>query len=274
MKSQVFAEAAPRFVLLAVDDKPDNLYVLKQLVAASLPECTLVGAGSVEEGLRKARETPFDGILLDVQMSGMDGVEMCRRLKSEEATRESPVILITSHQSSPKLRAAGLEAGADDFIARPIDNVELAARIRTMLRIRSVENEFRRVNRDLEGIVAERTRQIEKAMRRQVIRNDRASSGSPVPPRPTVWCIASRITGLESPSLSARRCSRSSTESGRKERSKGAGWGYPRCGESWSATADGSGWNRAKVRAAPSSSPCPKPEAVARPMLTGLRGRH
>jgi PAS domain S-box-containing protein len=92
-----------------------------------------------------------------MQMPGMDGIEMCRRLKQETKTAIIPVILITAHHASADLRARGLEAGADDFIDRPIDNIELVARIRTMLRIKDAEDRLRSGKAELERQVARQT---------------------------------------------------------------------------------------------------------------------
>jgi len=76
--------------LLAVDDTPANLFVLKEVVSQHLPECTLVTANSAEEGLAVLAEKPFATVLIDVQMPGTDGVEMCRRLKADQRTRHLP----------------------------------------------------------------------------------------------------------------------------------------------------------------------------------------
>jgi len=146
--------------LLAVDDNPDNLFVLRELVAAGVPGCTVLTASSAAEGLKLAAEKPIDGALIDVQMSGMDGIEMCRRLKADEETAWIPVLLLTAHEATAELRARGLDAGADDFISKPIDNIELAARIKVMLRIRRAENEQRAVNARLEELVAQRTHRL------------------------------------------------------------------------------------------------------------------
>ncbi|MBI5443243.1 MAG: response regulator, partial [Deltaproteobacteria bacterium] len=129
--------------LLVVDDNPDNLYVLEQVLRGIVPDWKLLPASNALEGLRIASEEAVDGALVDVQMPGIDGIEMCRRLKAGLRTATIPVILITAHRAPPELKAQGLEAGADDFIARPIDNLELAARLKVMLRIRRNEDELR-----------------------------------------------------------------------------------------------------------------------------------
>jgi len=151
-------------VLLAVDDKPDNIFVIQQVVKRHLPDCDVLTAGNSREGLELAASHRPDGILLDVQMPAMDGIEMCRRLKSDERTASVPVILITAHQTTSELKARGLEAGADDFISKPIDNLELVARIKVMLRIKHSEDELREMNLRLEELVRKRTVELEKEM--------------------------------------------------------------------------------------------------------------
>jgi len=149
-----------KHVLLAVDDKPDNLYVLESLVAAHLPECELVRAASGEEGLAVPLERDLDGALVDVQMPGMSGIEMCRRIKQDERTAHVPVILITAYRADAALKAEGLQAGADDFLTKPIDNVELVAKIKVMLRAKKTKDALRDSNAQLEDLIAERTEKL------------------------------------------------------------------------------------------------------------------
>ncbi len=144
-------------VLLAVDDKQDNLFVLQKLIANKLPHCEIITTTSPQEGIEIASSRSVDGLLIDVQMPGMDGIEMCRQLKLRQSTANIPIILITAYEASPRLRAEGLDAGADDFLAKPIDNLELVAKVRVMLRIRRAENELRQINEHLEQMVEERT---------------------------------------------------------------------------------------------------------------------
>jgi len=150
-------------VLLAVDDRSDNLFVLEQVLAAYLPDIKLLAAPSAEAGLKLAASEAVDGVLIDVQMPGMNGIEMCRRLKAAPRTASIHVILVTAPGASAALKAQGLEAGADDFIARPIDNVELAAKLRGMLRLRAAENALRRERDHLEEAVQERTQELRDA---------------------------------------------------------------------------------------------------------------
>jgi PAS domain S-box-containing protein/putative nucleotidyltransferase with HDIG domain len=147
-------------VLLAVDDRPDNLFVLEHLVGEYLPEIKMVTATSAEAGLALAVAAAIDGALIDVQMPGMNGIEMCRRLKADPQTASIHVILVTAHQATSELKAQGLEAGADDFITKPIDNVDLAAKLMVMLRLRAAEQALRCERDHLEEMVLERTKAL------------------------------------------------------------------------------------------------------------------
>ncbi|KKK56267.1 hypothetical protein LCGC14_3066250, partial [marine sediment metagenome] len=110
--------------LLVVDDRPENLFVIEQLIGEHLPECQVLTAGNAEEGLAMAAKhsrggsllggslldgSLLDGALIDVQMPGTNGIEMCKRLKADPAIKHLPVILITSHGSTSELRVRGLE---------------------------------------------------------------------------------------------------------------------------------------------------------------------
>ncbi len=150
-------------VLLGVDDRPDNLFVLEQLLATYLPDIKLLAALGAEAGLKLAASEPVDGALIDVQMPGMNGIEMCRRLKVDPRTASIHVILMTAHRATSELKAQGLEAGADDFITKPIDNAELAAKLRVMLRLRAAEQALRRERDHLEGTVLERNKALRDA---------------------------------------------------------------------------------------------------------------
>jgi len=152
-------------VLLAVDDRSDNLFVLEQLLSEYIPECRVVSAQSASQGLALAGENPVDIAVVDVQMPGMDGIEMCRHLKENPKTADIPVILITAHSTTSEFRVRGLEAGADDFISRPMDGIELAARIKVMLRIGKAESTLRRQKDQLEGLVRERTENLRRINR-------------------------------------------------------------------------------------------------------------
>ena len=126
--------------VLVVDDVPANVKLLQGRLRAEYFE--VMTANSGEEALAVANMTVPDIVLLDVMMPGMDGLEVCRRLKGDLRTQHIPVILITSLES-PADRVQGLEAGADDFLTKPIDDVALLARVRSLVRLKMITDELR-----------------------------------------------------------------------------------------------------------------------------------
>lgn len=123
------------YSILAVDHNQGNLFLLEQLMSAYLPDCILVTARSAAEAMALVESRAFDGVLIEAEMPEPDGIDLCRRLKASTVTSRISVLLIAdSNSSTPQRRSAGLDAGADDFILRPIDGLELIARIRAMLR--------------------------------------------------------------------------------------------------------------------------------------------
>ena len=142
-------EAGGQFTLLLVDDNPTNLTLLAKIVAYDLPQVRVLTAKSAREGLLLAERERIDGAFIDVQMPQMNGLEMCRRLKSNPRTAAMPLVLITAHLASPEMRAEGLEAGAYDFISQPVSNVEMLARIKVMLRLCQAEQQLRQDRRQL-----------------------------------------------------------------------------------------------------------------------------
>ena len=158
--------------ILLVDDNPDNLFSLEQVLLSELPDAQIVRTTRPEEALALAREKAVDVALVDLETPGVDGTELCKRLKACGTTPSFPILLVTSRETDPALRAAALEAGADDFLSKPIDRIELIASIRVMLRIRRNEDQLHRLNADLEDLVAARTaslRESEERFRRAVL---------------------------------------------------------------------------------------------------------
>ena len=147
--------------VLIVDDSATLRRLTKHTLAAAGME--LFEAGSGEECLRLAQEHPPDLILLDVMLPGIDGVETCRQLKACAETADIPVVLLSSVNTNTLAQAAGLEAGADGYIARPISNRELLARVEAILRVKRAEDALRGVNARLEAELAAR-RQAEQAL--------------------------------------------------------------------------------------------------------------
>ena len=149
--------------LLVIDDKQDNLITLSASLRVLIPDCTVITAQSGPEGVEKARSELPDAILLDIRMPGMDGFEVCERLKSEEKTKTIPVVMITAAKMDSESRIKASNLGADGFLVRPIKEEELAAQVRTVLRIKKSEDLLRKEKGLLEEAVEERTAELVKA---------------------------------------------------------------------------------------------------------------
>lgn len=126
--------------VLVVDDIPANLRLLEAKLRAEYFEVALAASGP--EALALAAAWSPDIVLLDVMMPGMDGYEACRRLKAQEATAHIPVVMVTALTDQAE-RVRGLEAGADDFISKPVDTTLLFARLRALLRVKQVLDAWR-----------------------------------------------------------------------------------------------------------------------------------
>lgn len=126
--------------VLIVDDIPTNVRLLEARLTAEYFE--VVTATSGPEALEICENTEIDIVLLDVMMPGMDGFEVCRRLKSSLRTHHVPVLMITA-LDQPSDRVKGLEAGADDFLTKPVDDTQLMARVKSLSRLKSLTDELR-----------------------------------------------------------------------------------------------------------------------------------
>lgn len=126
--------------ILVVDDIEANVKLLEAKLEAEYYEVLTAGDGPTALALA-ASEKP-DIVLLDVMMPGMDGFDVCRRLKDDAATRHIPVVLVTALDGRND-RITGLEAGADEFLTKPIDDVMLFARVRSLTRLKQVLDELR-----------------------------------------------------------------------------------------------------------------------------------
>jgi class 3 adenylate cyclase/CheY-like chemotaxis protein len=162
--------------ILIVDDNPANLDILRTRLSVHGYE--IVTAADGEEALAEAREQQPDLILLDVMMPKMDGLEVSRRLKGDPGLPFTPVIMVTS-RSDTKDIVAGLEAGADEYLTKPVDQAALVARVQSMLRIKALHDtvqeqaarleaqaaQLAQWNRTLEQRVAEQVDELERVNR-------------------------------------------------------------------------------------------------------------
>ncbi|WP_417308521.1 PleD family two-component system response regulator [Devosia sp.] len=126
--------------VLIVDDIPTNVRLLEARLSAEYYE--VLTASSGREAIEICQAGKVDIVLLDVMMPQMDGFEVCQRLKADRQTHHIPVLMVTAlDQPSDKLR--GLEVGADDFLTKPVDDVQLMARVRSLVRLKTLTDELR-----------------------------------------------------------------------------------------------------------------------------------
>ncbi len=152
--------------ILIVDDNETNRDILRTRLGRQGYE--LIEAADGEEAVAAARQHHPDLILLDVMMPKVDGIEACRQLKADADLPFTPIILVTAKADSKDV-VAGLEAGADEYLTKPVDQAALAARVTSMLRIKQLTDEVRAQaadlaawNRTLEERVAQQLAHIER----------------------------------------------------------------------------------------------------------------
>ena len=155
-------------VVLVVDDLPQNVKLLDAVLSPH--GYTVITAASGAEALEKVAGSAPDIVLLDIVMPGIDGYEVCRRLRADPATSFLPVVMITASGSQERIGA--IEAGADDFVVKPFDQAELLARVRSLMRIKRYHDtieaqavELSEWNRTLEARVSEQVEQIDRISR-------------------------------------------------------------------------------------------------------------
>ena len=148
--------------ILVVDDIADNVEILRMRLTSLGYEVVVAEDG--EQALARVRETLPDLILLDIMMPKIDGLEVVRRLKADARLPFIPVILVTA-KASPKDVVAGLDAGGDDYLTKPIDHGALVARVRAMLRIKALHDEVQALNQGLEAKVRDQVEELERVGR-------------------------------------------------------------------------------------------------------------
>jgi class 3 adenylate cyclase len=152
--------------VLIVDDTPLNLKLLGDLLAIKGYAVTTAPSG--EEALAKLVADTPDIVLLDVMMPGLSGYDVCRRIRANADTALLPVVMVTSLDPQQE-RVRGIEAGADDFLSKPINQPELFARVRSLLRVKALQDEVRRQaealkrwNDELEDRVSQQVEQLQR----------------------------------------------------------------------------------------------------------------
>ncbi|MER8647033.1 PleD family two-component system response regulator [Mesorhizobium sp. M0586] len=126
--------------ILVVDDIPANVKLLEVRLLAEYFE--VLTASNGPDAIEACENGKVDVVLLDVMMPGMDGFEVCKRLKSDPATAHIPVVMVTAlgHVAD---RVRGLEAGADDFLTKPVNDLQLTTRVKSLVRLKSLTDELR-----------------------------------------------------------------------------------------------------------------------------------
>src|SRR5499425_3016818 len=162
--------------ILVVDDTPQNVKMLVDLLSAKGFETLTASTG--KEGLDLIETERPDLVLLDVMMPGMDGYEVCRKIRANPEYGILPVIMVTALDPTRE-RIKGLDAGADDFLTKPVNTAELVARVRSLLRIKDLYTtvqtqaaELADLNATLEQRVRAQVAQLERLGRLMVFFND------------------------------------------------------------------------------------------------------
>jgi class 3 adenylate cyclase len=145
--------------ILVVDDTPLNVKLLGDLLKGSGYDVVTAASGRAALALVE-NERP-DLVLLDIVMPEMSGYEVCRQLRANPETGLLPVVMVTALDPGEE-RVKGIDAGADDFLTKPVNQAELLARVRSLLRIKSLHDELGELNRTLEQRVREQVAQLER----------------------------------------------------------------------------------------------------------------
>ena len=148
--------------ILIVDDEPFNLDLLEQELMEY--DYVLERAGDGVEALEKTATFKPDVILLDFMMPRMNGLEVVKRLREDQDHRGIPVILLTA-KATQEDKVAGLDAGADDYVTKPFDSVELLARVRAMMRLKEMHDRLEDWNRTLAETVRQQVADLERMAR-------------------------------------------------------------------------------------------------------------
>ncbi len=152
--------------ILAIDDQKDNLTTITAVLKSQLNNIEVITAISGQEGIDKAKRYKPDTIILDVIMPFMDGFDTCVILKEDKSTKHIPIIMLTAIKTDSDSRAKGLLLGADAFLSKPIDPIELSAQTKVMLRIKDAEDKLRSEKNILTELVEEKTQSLEESQYR------------------------------------------------------------------------------------------------------------
>ncbi|MFH0966772.1 MAG: response regulator [Methanobacteriota archaeon] len=148
-------------VIVAIDDYSDNLVTVKAFVTDAFPGARVFTAENGRDGIKLARDTNPDVILLDIVMSGMNGFEVCHILKEDPLLQHIPVIFLTALKDDRESRIRALEVGGEAFISKPFEEAEFKAQIRAMIKIKAANVRELREKENLATLVSQRTAELE-----------------------------------------------------------------------------------------------------------------
>jgi class 3 adenylate cyclase len=148
--------------ILVVDDQRSNVEMMAGVLAGRGYDVVTAFDGT--HAIEQVRTTRPDLVVSDILMPQMDGYELCRKLRADGATALLPIVLVTSLDDQAE-RIKGLESGADDFLSKPVNWEELFARVRSLLRVKALQDELKELNSRLEGRVREQVAQLQRLSR-------------------------------------------------------------------------------------------------------------
>lgn len=151
------SDSSRTFTILCVDDNPVNSRLLGSILKQINYQARIASSG--REALDILEQEPIDLVLLDIMMPEMDGYETCRRILANPKTRHIPVVMVTTLDDKDSM-LQGLNAGAVEFLRKPVERTELIVRVKNLLRLKEMQDLLREHNLRLESTVAERTRDL------------------------------------------------------------------------------------------------------------------
>lgn len=146
--------------ILVIDDSPNNLLLIKYVLKKEFKDSVILTALSGKEGIQLAQKELPDTILLDILMPEMNGFMACKILKSHDLTKQIPILIVSALGGNTSDRIEGLNAGAEAFIAKPFDNIELVSQVKVMLRIKEAEDLLRKQNENLEIFIKQKIKEF------------------------------------------------------------------------------------------------------------------
>ncbi len=149
--------------ILIIDDNPDNIVIMQAMITEAFPAALILTALNGLDGIRLAAEHDPEVILLDVIMPDMDGFTVCRTLKADPQTSDIPIVFVTALKGDREYRILALECGAEAFLSKPVDESELIAQVRAMIKIKTAMHDKRNEKERLARLVEEQTIDLQLA---------------------------------------------------------------------------------------------------------------